>query len=52
MPCVADLLQDLIYCVVYIIMYVIADIVLAAQTCGKGSNEAGAVSLRLAFFAK
>ncbi|PVD20618.1 hypothetical protein C0Q70_18776 [Pomacea canaliculata] len=34
---------DLIYCVVYIIMYVIADIVLAAQTCGKGSNEAGAV---------
>ncbi|GFO05919.1 cklf-like marvel transmembrane domain-containing protein 4 [Plakobranchus ocellatus] len=33
---------DLIYCGVYIILYVIANIVLAAQSCGKDSNKAGA----------
>jgi hypothetical protein len=32
---------DLIYCVIYIILYIIADIVLAAQSCGKDSNKAG-----------
>ena len=36
--------QDLIYCAVYILFYFIADCVLAAQSCGKDSNKAGAVS--------
>ncbi|BFZ13079.1 hypothetical protein BsWGS_16118 [Bradybaena similaris] len=32
---------DLIYCGIYIILYIIADIVVAAQSCGKDNNKAG-----------
>ncbi|CAG5131983.1 unnamed protein product, partial [Candidula unifasciata] len=32
---------DLIYCGIYIILYIIADIVIAAQACGKDNNKAG-----------
>lgn len=44
-------LVELIYCAVYAIFYLIADIVIAAQSCGKDSNKAAAAFGFFAFFA-